>query len=377
VTMLFANGSTSKIPMSVDIFLTMNNKFEVSAEAKLALSYNQLTRAGVNVDLQNSDATKRLTRYSESYDPELYRLNGTKEPATMKVTATGELKGSVRTQMGIAMGLRFANIYPTVIEGYGALSLVGEVTASKSIDLNGETSDEFCYDLGFIPEVGVYAAVGVAFESEVIIDTVFDLEHKTGFTAFYNHLFKEEFDVLPRVQNCRSSQNTIVVKKTGQTKSYDSSGNEVMDGSLKDDGYYQKGITPNYTRDSTKEIVTDHVTGLMWQDDEAAASVKKPWVTQEHYNAADHSNTTGDTAMTYCSELSLGGYEDWRLPERKELQSLLDYGQSIPSINHTFKNTGTYLYWTSTISSPYNKNAPRYKSLPKINFKLFSFSIAS
>jgi len=50
-----------------------------------------------------------------------------------------------------------------------------------------------------------------------------------------------------------------VLKKTGQTKSYDKDGNEVTDGSLKDDGYYQKGVDPSYTRDDVKEIVIDHI----------------------------------------------------------------------------------------------------------------------
>jgi len=62
------------------------------------------------------------------------------------------------------------------------------------------------------------------------------------------------------------------VKKTGQTKSYDTDGNEVTDGSIKDDGYYQKGVTPSYTRDDTTEIVTDHITGLQWQDNNDTSS---------------------------------------------------------------------------------------------------------
>ncbi len=63
-------------------------------------------------------------------------------------------------------------------------------------------------------------------------------------------------------------------KKTGQTKSYDTDGNEVTDGSIKDDGFYQKGVDPSYTRDDVKEIVIDHITGLQWQDDAEANSTK-------------------------------------------------------------------------------------------------------
>jgi hypothetical protein len=64
-----------------------------------------------------------------------------------------------------------------------------------------------------------------------------------------------------------------IVKKTGQVKSYEKY----------DDGYYQKGADPSYTRDNEKEIVTDNLTGLMWQDNKDMELVKKPWLTKENY----------------------------------------------------------------------------------------------
>ncbi|CAA6800259.1 MAG: Chitinase (EC, partial [uncultured Sulfurovum sp.] len=147
------------------------------------------------------------------------------------------------------------------------------------------------------------------------------------------------------------------VKKTGQTKSYEQDGTEVTDGSVKDDGFYQKGLDSIYTRDDTNKIVTDHLTGLMWQDDEAVASVTKPWVTQDNYDAGDYSDTTGDTATTYCSELVMGGHEDWRLPTIQELGGIGDYGQHDPVINVVFLNTNSSYYWSSTSHSYYSGNA--------------------
>ena len=148
--------------------------------------------------------------------------------------------------------------------------------------------------------------------------------------------------------NKREVSLTFKLKKTGQTKSYDIDGNEVLDKSLKDDGFYQTGLIPNYTRDNEEEIVTDHVTGLMWQDDDAVVSVPKPWVIQTNYDAGDYNNTTGDTAMTYCAELVMGGYEDWRLPTQTELIGIVDYGRYNPAINVAFVNTDSYFYWSST-----------------------------
>ncbi len=124
--------------------------------------------------------------------------------------------------------------------------------------------------------------------------------------------------------------NYTPIKKTGQTKSYDENGTEVTDGSVKDDGFYQKGVTPNYTRDDVNNIVIDNITGLMWQDDMSNAG--RPWLTSANYNSCVNdnnitacSNTSGYTATTYCSTLELGNYHDWRLPTIEEFETLIEY----------------------------------------------------
>jgi hypothetical protein len=161
--------------------------------------------------------------------------------------------------------------------------------------------------------------------------------------------------------------SSSVVKKTGQTKSYDENELEITDGSIKDDGYYQSGAIPLYIRAS--DIVTDEVTGLMWQDDAATASITKPWLASEKYtqctndtNSSACEDTTGDTAATYCSELSLGGYEDWRLPSIKELEGIVDYGKYAPSIdeNYFYNNgmsTSSRFYWSSVTHQDYKYDA--------------------
>ena len=140
--------------------------------------------------------------------------------------------------------------------------------------------------------------------------------------------------------------NATPLLKTGQTLSYDASGSEINDGSIKDDGFYQKGMTRNYSR--IGDIVTDNVTGLQWQDNEI---VLKPWVTQANFDAGDYNNTTGDTAATYCSELSLGSFDDWRLPDIKELETLVDYNRSDGAYSYAanvFNNKAQAYFWSST-----------------------------
>jgi len=146
--------------------------------------------------------------------------------------------------------------------------------------------------------------------------------------------------VLPSLTAPKSS---VGLKKTGQTTSY----------TPHDDGDYQKGVTPHYTRDDATEVVTDHITLLQWADDASVATVTKPWVTQANYDAGNYFDTSGDTATTYCATLALDG-GGWRLPTRKELVGLSDYGRYIPAIDPLFENIASSPYWSSTSYAGYS-----------------------
>ena len=84
-----------------------------------------------------------------------------------------------------------------------------------------------------------------------------------------------------------------------------------------------------FSRDGGSGVVTDSVTGLVWQDNE---TVEKTWV----------------EAISYCEALTLGGNNDWRLANRKELLSIVDYSTSNPPISSVFQNTTSDYYWSST-----------------------------
>lgn len=79
------------------------------------------------------------------------------------------------------------------------------------------------------------------------------------------------------------------------------------------------------------DVVTDRVTGLGWQRAVPAASFDW-WEAREH-----------------CAGLALGGFDDWRLPSRVELVSLLDYGTLDPTIDATaFPGTPADFFWTGS-----------------------------
>lgn len=133
------------------------------------------------------------------------------------------------------------------------------------------------------------------------------------------------------------------VLKTGQVNSYDASGNIVTDGSIKDDGYYQKGVTRSYSR--LGDVVTDNVTGLEWQDHD---DIIKPWITNANWLAHDYYNTSGDTAATYCTNHPLQG-GGWKLPLIRELQTLVDYSEYNPSVTQgIFNHISNDYYWSSS-----------------------------
>ena len=108
---------------------------------------------------------------------------------------------------------------------------------------------------------------------------------------------------------------------------------------------------PRYIR--ANDMVTDTSTGLIWQDDEV---VQKQWFTDANYATcfSDYSSlacfdTSGDTAASYCSALTLGEHTDWRLPAIGELESIVDDSQSNPAIDTTyFNNVNSSSYWSST-----------------------------
>ena len=76
--------------------------------------------------------------------------------------------------------------------------------------------------------------------------------------------------------------------------------------------------------------VTDNSTGLMWQQ---ASSSAPNW----------------ELALSYCENLPLAGYTDWRLPTIKELQSIVDYSLGYPAVDPTiFPGTQEDYFWSST-----------------------------
>jgi len=81
---------------------------------------------------------------------------------------------------------------------------------------------------------------------------------------------------------------------------------------------YVRGNTAygeNSFSDNGNGTISDLATGFMWQQTDSGTSLD--W----------------EGALNYCSSLDYGGYDDWRLPNAKELQSIVDYSRSPKTTN--------------------------------------------
>lgn len=110
------------------------------------------------------------------------------------------------------------------------------------------------------------------------------------------------------------------VVDTGQTQSFTNTTGEDSDYLINPFSYIDNG-------DGT---VSDTHTRLMW---EQTAGITGGF------------DLAG--AESYCATLTLGGHTDWRVPDRKELVSILGYWNLNPSINTTYFNSFSSSYFSS------------------------------
>jgi hypothetical protein len=134
------------------------------------------------------------------------------------------------------------------------------------------------------------------------------------------------------------------------------------------DGDLQMGVDPLNPRftDNANGTVTDNMTGLIWLENANCPGTAdgRDWYTALA-NVAELNATGGmtgtDTVWRDCGDTSNNGsYQtDWRLPNVRELHSLVDYGQDYPPLpsGHPFDNVWPRWYWTSTTHITYPANA--------------------
>jgi hypothetical protein len=109
-------------------------------------------------------------------------------------------------------------------------------------------------------------------------------------------------------------------------------------------------------------IVTDKKTGLMWVQNPYCWSSNNCYEASMNWDDAFTKIKALDNLPLGCTDSSeVACYTDWRLPNIKELQSLIDYGHTSPAMPENYKDAFTensiknYYYWSSTtnLNNPY------------------------
>ncbi len=141
-----------------------------------------------------------------------------------------------------------------------------------------------------------------------------------------------------------------------------------------DDGDLEKGVSwpnPRFTKSSG--TVTDNLTGLIWLEDANCITTQ--------YSSFDTDGTAGDGKVTwqhaldFVAGINAGTYSncgasqtDWRLPNVREMQSLVHYGVYSPAVPDTagtgkwtagnpFDNVQSSGYWSSTTRADFTTYA--------------------
>jgi len=166
---------------------------------------------------------------------------------------------------------------------------------------------------------------------------------------------------------------------SGQTTAFTADKNDGIGGAVAvpDDGTVQTGATLSY-QDNGDGTITDLNTGLQWEKKNSLDT------TPNFSNLHDADNTylwsgngSQETIWDWLDDVNaeggtgFAGHTDWRIPNVKELQSIVDYGVFWPSIDPAFGDTAASIYWSSSTLAV----VPALAWLVNFSFGLVDFSI--
>ena len=141
--------------------------------------------------------------------------------------------------------------------------------------------------------------------------------------------------------NSKTGEDEVLIMDVGYGHlSYDSYGKEEGSNNFACVSGDEYGVSGSFTEKNISggTVVTDSATDLMWK-------------------AADNLNMTWEQALAYCENLDYAGFDDWRLPNRNEFATLLNYDKEHGESKSNFEDIIEGNYWTSTFAATYGGSA--------------------
>jgi hypothetical protein len=131
------------------------------------------------------------------------------------------------------------------------------------------------------------------------------------------------------------------VIKTDQIHCYDVDGRLMDCAGSGQDGEMRFGVKwPNPRFEAREGVVIDRLSGLMWTQDAGMTVFPQTW-----HEARDF--------VAQMNREAAFGYQEWHIPERRELFSLISHSRINPALPNEapFENVFTGYYWTATTCS--------------------------
>ena len=329
-TWIFATGTASDTTAPTSPSVSINSGSSSTTSTSVTLTLSAMDDVGVTGYYASETSTTPsasaagwisvtfTTSYSANVSFTLSSGDGTKTVYVWFRDSAGNISAS--SSDSITLGSA-----PSAPTGVTATGGNGQVSISRG-SVSGATS----YNIYWSTTSGVTKTTGTKITGAI---SPYTHTGRTNGTTYYYVVTA----VNSYGESSESSQvsgtpttGTVSLPKTGQTASY----------STDDDGTLQKGVawpSPRFTVGTGAEAdcITDNLTGLMW--------VKSP-----------DTGGTWQQALDYANGLTLCGYSDWRLPNRKELRSLVNAEQSSTATwlnTQGFSNVQQSYYWSSTTYS--------------------------
>jgi len=143
------------------------------------------------------------------------------------------------------------------------------------------------------------------------------------------------------------NQNPTAPLATGQHSCHAPDGREIACPGSGQDGEFLAGQPwPEPRFQVHGELVEDRLTGLLWPRNASLGDFPLDW----------------QQALDYVAELNTSralGHDDWRLPNRRELRSLISHQTRRPALpeNHPFSHVFANWYWSSTSAAGHPDHA--------------------